>query len=96
VGRIEAQHFSARSLEALAEAFRDHGGTEGGDVATVETWEARAQTDIGILIHRYLAEHPPAGPSRHHDLYERWASQLQAAGRARLQALGAAQLRAVR
>jgi hypothetical protein len=65
----------------------------GGATTTVETWEARAEGDIAVLIDRYLAEHPCPAPSPVHDDLVRWSHALAADGRARLRELGAARLR---
>ena len=62
--------------------------------ATAE-WEARAELDVGVLIHAYLATHPAPGES---DLSQRLggiAEDLQVAGRTRLRALGSRALVAI-
>ena len=67
----------------------------GGTAARLAEWEARAQVDVGVMIDRYLAEHPPPAASRGHDLLALWARRLRRAGRARLRAQGASRLRRV-
>lgn len=64
-----------------------------GDAIDVEAWEAHAQVDIATLIDLYLRQRPSPGPSRHHDLFQRWAQELRVAGEARLTAVGDRRLR---
>jgi hypothetical protein len=64
--------------------------SEAPDVAV---WEARAQADIGLMIERYLIEHPPPPGSHHQRLYRSWAADLRDAGEADLAELGAGRLR---
>ncbi len=56
-------------------------------------WQARAQTDLAVLIERYLMEHPPPSAATDPDLYRGWAADLRAAGQADLEALAARRLR---
>jgi len=58
-----------------------------------EVWAAQAETDIAVLIQRYLAENPPPGPSRIHEDFRLWATNLQRDGQDRLAALGRRPLR---
>ena len=57
----------------------------------VEDWEARTQVDIGVMIARYIAEHPCPGPSRHPNMWTDWSTQLREAG----QVVGVRRLHAV-
>jgi hypothetical protein len=66
---------------------------EGGATATVETWEARAEANIAVLITRYLAENPCPGPSPIARDLARWSRALAADGQARLQEAGEPRLR---
>jgi hypothetical protein len=51
-------------------------------------WDARAEQDIGLMIARYLLEHPaPDGSELAADL-ERWSLNLVRDGQARLAGLG--------
>lgn len=50
-------------------------------------WQARAQVDIGVLIEKYLTEHPAPVLAAHAGLYRRWAQELVAAGEARMEDL---------
>lgn len=68
---------------------------EGGVAPDVASWEARAQVEVATLIELYLSQRPAPGPSRHRDLYERWAQELREAGEARLASQGDRRLQAV-
>ena len=61
----------------------------------VTLWEARAEHDVGVMIARYLAEHPPPGRSHVEADLARWSTALRDDGQARLTALGHPPLRAV-
>lgn len=58
-------------------------------------WDARAEVEIGVLIHAYLLNHPPPPASTTAPRLERIAIDLQECGRANLAALGARRLIAV-
>jgi hypothetical protein len=66
---------------------------EGGATAAVQTWEARAEADLAVLIQRYLAEHPCPGPSLIEADLARWSRALAADGQARLAELDQPRLR---
>ncbi len=51
-------------------------------------WDARAEQAVGVLIRRYLHEHPPPHASRIADDLEDWSDRLIADGDARLRAAG--------
>lgn len=55
-------------------------------------WDARAQLEIGVLVSRYLADHPAPGPTSCRDDLQLWAAELSLAGEVDLQALGARRL----
>lgn len=60
----------------------------GGGEPDVVEWEARTERDLGVLIRRYLAEHPAPGSSQVADDLNHWAQQLRDDGQARLEVLG--------
>lgn len=64
----------------------------GGGAHAVRAWEARATYEIGVLMRRYLADHPPPAESSAHDQLDDWGDRLQAAGAARLRELGVRRL----
>jgi hypothetical protein len=64
-----------------------------GEMEEAERWDAQAEYDIGVLIRRYLQEHPrPDGAVCAED-FRRWSEALRSDGQARLQALGDHRLR---
>jgi len=65
----------------------------GGAAAPVERWEAQFETDLAVILRRYLAENPPPAPSRFALDAEDWATNLERLGQERLLALGARRLR---
>lgn len=67
-------------------------GLRGGRV-DVETWEAQFEADLAVMLRRYLAEHPPPGPSRFAEDAENWAANLEQLGRDHLAAAGVRRLR---
>jgi hypothetical protein len=58
-------------------------------------WEARAEYAVGVLIRRYLADHPPPETSGIAFDLQHWAHALALDGRERLRMLGEGHLRAV-
>jgi hypothetical protein len=60
-----------------------------------ETWDARAEFDVGLMIGRYLAEHPAPEGSTMAPRLEVIAQDLRDLGEQRLQNLGRCRLRAV-
>lgn len=68
----------------------------GANADAVKTWEAHAEADVGVLIRRYLADHPCPGASRIRGDLEDWADRLEAVGQARLAELGLRRLRPAR
>jgi hypothetical protein len=69
-------------------------GTDEGAEA-VALWEARAEYAVGVLIRRYLADHPPPGRSGIAFDLQHWAHALAADGRDRLRLMGQEHLRVV-
>lgn len=69
---------------------------EGGAAPSVESWEARAEYDIGVLIARYLAEHPSPSESQVHRDFLSWSAALRCDGQARLQEQGETPLQVAR
>jgi hypothetical protein len=69
---------------------------EAVDQAAGHVWDARASFEIGILIRRYLEDHPAPPEARFAPDFRHWADSLVADGRARLEELGARQLGAAR
>jgi hypothetical protein len=61
--------------------------------AEQETWEARTEADIGMLIHSYLLTHPAPGRSEVADNLEDAAARLVNAGVINLDRLGQPRLR---
>ena len=59
-------------------------------------WDAQAEHDIGVLIRRYLHEHPAPPGSLAAPELEAAARDLEAAGKQQLDRLAATRLRAVR
>jgi hypothetical protein len=60
-----------------------------------EVWDARAELDVGLMMLRYLADHPaPAGTKLAADL-ETWGSSLARDGDERLRAAGQRRVRPV-
>jgi hypothetical protein len=60
---------------------------------SVEGWEARFETDLAVILRRYLVEHPPPAASRIARDAERWAENLERLGQARLVAADVRRLR---
>ena len=58
-------------------------------------WDAQAEYDLGVLMQRYLAEHPPPDDSLFARDFEKWAENLVAHGRRNLGVRGARPLRAM-
>ena len=58
-------------------------------------WDAQAEYDLGVLMQRYLAEHPPPDGSLFARDLGKWADRLVAHGRRNLDDLGAHPLQAV-
>lgn len=55
-------------------------------------WEARTSYEIGVLMDRYLQDHPPPRENEIHWCFRDWAARLRVDGAARLAALGASRL----
>ena len=51
-------------------------------------WDAQAEYDLGVLMQRYLAEHPPPDNSLFARDFEKWAERLLAHGCRNLGDLG--------
>ncbi len=61
---------------------------DGGSSQALLEWESRAEMDLGVLIRRYLCEHPCPGESQVAADLGQWAAALTADGQARLEDLG--------
>lgn len=61
--------------------------------AASQRWDAQTEYDVGVLIRQYLARHPPPAGVRFEQHFAAWASELVAAGEARLGELGEHHLR---
>jgi hypothetical protein len=70
-------------------------GIEGGDSEAVERWDAQAEFDVGVLISRYLSEHPPPPFSELASDLSLWSENLTQHGRASLEDFGVRRLQAV-
>lgn len=57
----------------------------GADTPSPAEWDAQAEFEIGTVIAEYLTEHPPPERSQVAADLHRWASDLRADGRARLE-----------
>lgn len=66
---------------------------DGGSEDAIPIWEGRAQVDLAVMISRYLAEHPPPGPTPHLSHWTAWADDLRRSGEVRLEAMAARRLR---
>jgi hypothetical protein len=85
---IRALRFKAEVQTPLAAARKALGGRERSSSHALG-WDAQAEYDIGVMIRRYLAEHPPPAGSRSAGFLENCAEDLIVSGDARLGALGA-------
>lgn len=65
------------------------------DASGGAVWDAHAEHEIGVLIERYLTEHPAPDGATCAEPFARWAGELHRSGQARLEALGEQRLRAV-
>jgi hypothetical protein len=67
--------------------------TEAQQGSESQRWDAQAEYDVGLLIGRYLSEHPRPVASRVADRLEAVGRDLQDLGSDRLRALGLRHLR---
>lgn len=61
----------------------------------VQAWEARAVTDLAVILFRYVHENPCPGDSRIALEMGEWAASLELSGQARRAALQVGRLRAI-
>jgi hypothetical protein len=57
-------------------------------MADARRWDAQAEYDVGVLIRRYLQEHPPPTGARFDRDFARWGERLVKRGGEDLHALG--------
>jgi hypothetical protein len=80
-----------RRMDELQHSAEDAGGRS----PEVEAWEARAVTDLAVILFRYVHENPCPGDSRIALEMGEWAASLELSGQARRAALQVARLRAI-